>query len=116
MSFETMSERRKYPRILLRKPVLASVGATPVFVLDASRGGLRVAHQSQLPPKGAVCNVDLPTDMGSIRLNCAIVHTAIQHATTAAKNLFNTGLEIVSADEESRQRLSKWIGDGKHLK
>ncbi len=100
-------ERRRYPRITLRKPILASIDTTPVFVLDASRGGLRVAHQAQLPSPGAICRVDLPSEGGPIHLNCAIVHTVTQHANAAAKRLFNSGLQIVSADDESTDRFEK---------
>lgn len=107
-----MRERRRYPRVTLRKPIRASVGPTPVFVLDASRGGLRVAHQAQLPAPGAVCRIDVPSDVGPIRLDCAIVHTVIQHANSAAKNLFNSGLQIVATDKQSADRMSALIATG----
>jgi PilZ domain-containing protein len=84
---------------MLRKPILASIGTTPVFVLDVSRGGLRVAHQSQLPPPGSICRVDVPSEGEAIGLDCAIVHTVIQHANEAARRLFSSGLQIVEVDE-----------------
>ncbi|HEX9161155.1 MAG TPA: PilZ domain-containing protein [Thermoanaerobaculia bacterium] len=103
-----MRERRRDRRVTLRKPVLAAVNAAPVFVLDVSTGGLRVAHRSQLPPPGAVCSVDLPSENGnSIRLDCAIVHTAIQQANSAAEKLFQTGLRIVTTDAIARDRAVK---------
>src|SRR5438128_2013396 len=105
-----MKERRRYQRTTLRKPVLASVANTPVFILDVSNGGLRVAHQSQLPPPGAVIHVEMPGDSGRIRLNCAIVHTAIQHATSAAQSLWNSGLQIVSGDAVSHEHLETLTG------
>ncbi len=105
-----MKERRRERRITLRKPVLASVNAAPVFVLDVSRGGLRVAHRSQLPPPGVICRVDVPSDNGALRLDCAIVHTVIQHANSAAENLFQTGLRIVAPDAELSERLQKIAG------
>lgn len=104
-----MRERRRDRRVTLRKPVLASVDASPVFVLDVSSGGLRVAHRSQLPPPGSVCRVELPSENGPMSLDCAIVHTAMQHATTAAQNLFQSGLRIVSTDDEARDRVQKII-------
>ena len=107
-----MRERRRHPRVTLRKPIRASVGTTPVFVLDASRGGLRVAHQATLPSPGAVCRIDMPSEVGPIRLDCAIVHTVIQHANSAAKNLFYTGLRIVAADRQSTERIGAIIATG----
>ena len=85
---------------------------TPVFVLDASRGGLRVAHQAHLPPPGAICRIDVPSDLGPIRLDCAIVHTVIQHATSTAKTLFNSGLQIVAADKQSTERIRDLVDSG----
>lgn len=105
-----MKDRRRERRVTLRKPVLASVNASPVFVLDVSRGGLRVAHRSQLPPPGAVCRLDVPSENGSpLRVDCAIVHTVSQHAASAAESLFQSGLRIVTTDEEARDRVQKLI-------
>ncbi len=106
LPFLSMKERRKDRRITLRKPVLASVNAAPVFVLDVSGGGLRVAHRSQLPPPGAVCRLDLPSETGTMPIDCAIVHTVSQHAASAAESLFQSGLRIVSMDDQSRQRMT----------
>jgi hypothetical protein len=103
-------ERRRHPRTTLRKPILAQIGTTPVFVLDVSRGGLRVVHQAKLPAPGAICRVDVPTDGDPINLDCAIVHTAIEHATAAAKQLFSSGLQIVSGDESLVDRYEKIVG------
>ena len=109
-----MKERRRHPRVTLRKPILASINTTPVFVLDASRGGLRVAHRAQLPPPGATCRVEFPLENDQVRLDCAVVRTAIQHASEAAEALFNSGLTIVDATLGSRERLEKLlIGNGR---
>ena len=104
-----MRERRRDRRIVLRKPVLASVNSAPVFVLDVSSGGLRVAHRSQLPGPGSICRVDVPDESGTLALDCAIVHTAMQHATDAAASLFQSGLRIVAADVESQRRMQALI-------
>lgn len=102
-------ERRRYPRTTLRKPILASIGTTPVFVLDVSRGGLRVVHQSHLPPPGSVCRVDLPADGDAMTLDCAIVHTVIQQANEAAKRLFSSGLQVVEMDEFSPEHYERLV-------
>ena len=107
-----VNERRRFRRVTLRKPIRASIGTTPVFVLDASRGGLRVAHQSQLPPPGSICRVDMKTDVGPVHVDCAIVHTVIQHANKVAKNLFYSGLQIVAADRQSEQRIGEIVNGG----
>lgn len=107
-----MKERRRHPRITLRKPILASINTTPVFVLDASRGGLRVAHRAQLPPPGGICRVEFPLENDQVRLDCAVVRTAIQHASEAAEALFNSGLRIVGGDEAAEEKLNKFLDNG----
>jgi hypothetical protein len=107
-----VKERRRYRRVTLRKPIRAAIGSTPVFVLDASRGGLRVAHQAHLPPPGSICRVEMKSDVGPIQVDCAIVHTVIQHAASAAKNLFYSGLQIVSADRQSEERVREIVENG----
>ena len=42
-TIRSVRERRRDRRITLRKPVLATLNAAPVFVLDISGGGVRVA-------------------------------------------------------------------------
>lgn len=109
-TIRSVRERRRDRRITLRKPVLATVNAAPVFVLDVSSGGLRVAHRSQLPPPGAVCRLDVPAESGPITLDCAIVHTVSAHAARAAESLFQSGLRIVAGDAA---RITKIIGGDK---
>jgi hypothetical protein len=104
-------ERRRERRITLRKPVLATVNAAPVFVLDISNGGMRVAHRSQLPPPGAVCRLNVPAEAGPITIDCAIVHTVSQHAASAAESVFQSGLRIVGGDAVKMQRMIR--GDKK---
>jgi len=93
-----MSERRRSPRTTLRTPVRGAVGEVPLFVLDVSSGGLRVAHRSQLPNKGGICQVEVPASNGGgpVQLDCAIVHTSIRHANAAAEALFHSGLRVLT--------------------
>ncbi len=105
-----MRERRRERRTTLRKPVLASAEATPVFILDTSRGGMRVAHRSQLPPPGAICRISLPVDGHAVGLDCAIVRTVIDHANAAAEVLFQSGLKIVSEDPQAAEAIRKACG------
>ena len=97
-------ERRRFPRIILSKPVRGAVGDSSVYVLDASAGGMRVAHKAPLPTIGAVCRVDLPSEIGPIRLDCEVVRTIVQNA------LYQSGLQIVAADRQSSERFRTLFG------
>jgi hypothetical protein len=94
-----VSERRRYPRVTLRQPIRGAVGPARVYVLDTSVGGLRLAHQANLPAPGEFCRVEVPTDLGPIKLDCQIVRTVHRD------HLFHTGVSIVSADRQSTERL-----------
>ena len=102
------SERRRHERVRLREPLRGAVGQARVYVLDASPGGLRVAHQGTLPPPGDYCRIELPTDMGTIKVDCEVVRTVPQPPpmTQTTKPIFHSGLAVVAAaDRQSAERL-----------
>ncbi|MGZ8868232.1 MAG: PilZ domain-containing protein, partial [Thermoanaerobaculia bacterium] len=93
------ADRRRFPRINLSHPIRGSVGAARVYVLDASVGGIRIAHQIALPPPGDFCRVEVPTDLGPIKLDCEVVRTVPE------RTVFHTGLQILATDHQSAERL-----------
>ena len=93
------ADRRRYPRLRMPQPLRGAVGTARVYVLDASLGGMRIAHQATLPQPGAFCRVEVPTDLGPMKLDCEVVRTIPERA------LFHTGLQIVAADHQSAERL-----------
>lgn len=102
------SERRRFQRVKLREPLRGAVGPARVYILDASMGGMRIAHQGTLPPPGAFCRVELPSDMGTIKVDCEVVRTVPQPPpmTQTAKPIFHSGLAVVAAaDRQSAERL-----------
>lgn len=105
-----MKERRRHPRTTLRKPVLASAGTTPVFILDASRGGLRVAHSRQLPDTNSICRISLPSENGRVDVDCAIVRTIVEHANQAAELLFHSGLRVIAPETDEARRMREACG------
>jgi hypothetical protein len=102
------TERRRHSRLKLREPLRGAVGPARVYVLDASLGGMRVAHQGTLPPPGAYCRIELPTDVGTIKVDCEVVRTVPQPPplTQTMKPIFHSGLAVVApADRQSAERL-----------
>jgi len=86
--------------------MLASIGRSRVVVLDASVGGMRVAHHSNLPGPGEYCRVELQSDVGPIILDCEVVRTMPQSSllSSFATALYQSGLQIVAADHQSGER------------
>lgn len=104
------NERRRFQRVKLREPLRGAVGQARIYVLDASLGGMRVAHQGTLPPPGDYCRIELPTDMGTIKVDCEVVRTVPQPPpmTQTTKPIFHSGLAVVApADHQSAERLKE---------
>jgi hypothetical protein len=104
------NERRRHRRVKLREPIRGAAGTARIYVLDASPGGLRVAHQGTLPAPGEYCRVELPTELGTIRVDCEVVRTLPQPAplTQTTKPIFHSGLAVVApADHQSAERLKR---------
>jgi hypothetical protein len=99
------SDRRRRPRFTFPQPVRAEAGGAAVYVFDLSQIGVGIAHEAPLPPPGAIVRVSVPSELGLIRLDCAIVRTVQRYFGNAAKALFYTGLEVLSADRQSEARL-----------
>ncbi len=107
-----VTERRRYSRVKLREPLRGAIGSARIYVLDASVGGMRVAHQGSLPPPGAYCRVELPTQMGAIKIDCEVVRTVAQPPplTQTQKPIFHSGLAIAAAaDHQSAERFKTML-------
>lgn len=93
------ADRRRFDRVTLTQPLRGAVGSATIYVLDASLGGVRIAHRSALPAPGGYCRLVVDTPEGPVMLDCEIVRT------TAAESLFQSGLQILSSDRQSGERL-----------
>lgn len=96
-------ERRRHVRVLCR--MRGAVGATGVMIIDLSKGGIGIVHESALPPPGGICRLEVPSEVGPIQLDCAIVRTVKRSAVDAAHELFHSGLQVIAADRQSQARL-----------
>jgi hypothetical protein len=92
-------ERRRHTRVKFRAALPGNIGRTSIYVLDVSESGLGIAHESQLPPPGAVCRVELMSEVGPIRLDCEVVRTVVEAA------MLHSGLHVLSTDLQSAARL-----------
>ena len=98
-----MTERRRFDRFSLSRPMRTSVGTSPAYVVDASLAGIGVLqHAASAPEIGGTCKLMFHSDFGSITLECEIVRAS---ADPNNGGTFQTGLRIVAADVESEARL-----------
>lgn len=96
-------ERRRFYRVNLRQPIRAFAGAVPVQLVDASIAGVRVIHQTPLPPAGSTCRVMFQSEFGPVSVDCEVVHTT-EHAAG-----HQTGLRVLAADRQSQERLREMV-------
>ena len=106
-------DRRRHPRIKLHDPLRGAVGESRIYIVDASVGGMRVAHQATLPPPGGFCRIELPSEFGPIKLDCEVVRTVPQPSPSRdpAKVVYYSGLEVVAADPQSAERMRSIFDD-----
>ncbi len=63
-----------------------------------------VVHADELS-QGRFCNVEITSSLGPIRIDCQIVRTQPHQEKNVERPLYQSGLAIVAADHQSRQRL-----------
>jgi len=95
-------ERRRFRRVNLRHPIRAFAGAVQVQLVDASIAGLRILHQSPLPP-GGTCRIMFQSEFGPVNVDCEIVFTS-GHTSG-----YQTGLRVLAADRQSQERLREML-------
>lgn len=100
-----MTERRRFERFDLPRPIRTSVGSSPAYVVDASISGIGVMQHQPSPPSGTSCRLMFYSDFGPITLECEVVRTAADRNGAT----FQTGLRIVAADNESEARLRTMV-------
>jgi hypothetical protein len=108
---KNVDEQRKYQRVTIVRPLVARIGATKVFVTEASLSGLRVAHQANIPAEGSVCGIVFEWDGTPITLECRITRSTLFKAARSAreKSVYHAGMEIVRAGDASMKTLRELI-------
>jgi hypothetical protein len=107
------AERRRVQRVKLLEPLRGKVGNTPVFVIDVSVRGVRVAHQSEIGGAGERVTLQTQWDGKPFMLECRITRTQIHRAADSAtgKTLYHSGLSVTRADELALATLRELIHD-----
>ena len=106
-------DRRRHPRVKLHEPLRGVAGEARIYLVDASAGGVRIAHQAPLPPPGGFCRIEVPSEMGPIKLDCEVVRTVPQPSRSRdpAKAVYYSGLQVIATDLQSAERLRSIFDD-----
>ena len=96
------SDRRRFGRIDLEKPLKGFVGDVLVSVVEVSIVGFRVLHEQRFPP-GDESEVRIEWDGRQMRFGCHIVRSTLFRLgrTPAEKSVYQSGIRIDRSYEES---------------
>ena len=105
------TERRKYQRVVLTRPLPGRLGAARIYVLDASLIGLRIAHQGAAPPAGSKCTISFEWEGRFIELECEVRRNALHKLAKSKdeKSIYHAGLSIIAAVADSDAGLRQMI-------
>ncbi|HEY6138595.1 MAG TPA: PilZ domain-containing protein [Thermoanaerobaculia bacterium] len=105
------TERRKYQRVVMTRPLPGRLGGARVYVLDASLIGLRIAHQGSAPPAGSPCSIEFEWEGRLIELECEVRRNALHKLAKSAneKSIYHAGLAITGAVGDSDSALRGMI-------
>jgi hypothetical protein len=107
----TPTERRRYQRVIMPRPLPGRLGQARIYVIDASLIGLRIAHQGTAPPVGSQCRVELEWEGRPVELDCEVSRNVLHKLARNAgeKSIYHAGLKIVAALGESDTVLREMI-------
>jgi PilZ domain-containing protein len=100
-------DRRRFQRYALSNPLGARVDAIAASITDASEKGLGVVHAGKFPNVGTTCRIIVQSTIGPITVDCQVVHTTPNDATTDAG--FMSGLRVIAADFQSERRFRELL-------
>lgn len=103
-------DRRRSDRYVVKTPLGARVGAINAVVLDACDKGIGISHEGNLPNPGHTCRVIMNSTLGSITVDCQVMHTRREaEPPAAAKGGFISGLRVIATDYQSEQRFRQLL-------
>ncbi len=107
------TERRRYGRVRPIQRLRGTVGAVPIYVVDISMNGVRVAHQEPIPTGAAPVMLRFEWDGRTVTLQCQIRRTRVEREAKSQfdKALMHSGLSIVTILPSSRELLRDLIAN-----
>jgi len=105
-------ERRRVQRVKLLEPLAGKIAGERVFILDASRTGLRIAHQENLGAPGERYPIEFEWDGRYCALEAALTYTRVYRVgdPSYARTVYHSGFTITSIAPRSEAVLRAMIG------
>lgn len=109
--FENPDDRRQFGRVTPVQRVRGAVGTVPVYVVDVSLAGVRVAHQEPLPDVGATSVLTFEWEGRTYSGPCEVRRTKLEKPAKSKfdKALYHTGLFLMKTDPESHALLREIV-------
>lgn len=109
--FETPDDRRQFGRVTPVQRIRGAVGTVPVYLLDVSLAGARVAHQEPLPDVGATSVLTFDWEGRRYTGRCEVRRTKLEKPARSSfeKALYHSGLYLMNTDAESLRLLREIV-------
>lgn len=109
--FELPDDRRQFGRVTPVQRIRGSVGGVPVYVIDLSLAGARVAHQELLPEVGQTSVLTFEWEGRRFSGPCEVRRTRVEKEARSRfeKALHHTGLYLMRTDPESHHLLREIV-------
>jgi hypothetical protein len=99
------SERRRFQRLSLANPAIATLGSGAALVLDLGVGGALVEHEGEISPGGKT-TMRIRWYQYEIELSCQAVHSRLVNRSTETRTaVSHSGLRFVDLSSETRHDL-----------
>jgi len=108
---ELPDDRRQFGRVTPVQRIRGAVGGVPVYVIDLSLAGARVAHQEPLPAIGQTSVLTFEWEGRSFSGPCEVRRTRVEKEARSKfdKALHHTGLYLMRTDPESQHLLREIV-------
>lgn len=106
------SERRQFGRVDLEEPLSGSLDGIDVQVLEVSVTGMRLAHETRLPPATAR-RLIITAGSDTMIFTCTIVRSALHRLARkpGEKTVYHSGIQLDEAIGDSERMLRELIAE-----
>jgi hypothetical protein len=104
-------DRRQFGRVTPVQRIRGTVGTVPVYVIDLSLAGARVAHQDALPAIGGTSVLTFEWEGRTYSGPCEVRRTKLEKEARSKfeKALYHSGLFLMKTDAESHRLLREIV-------